>query len=223
MTDASQTAVAARPLRRDAERNRKRILASAAVLFAERGVDIGLDDVARHAGVGVGTVYRRFPDRETLIDELLDEKTARVESLAREALGADDPWSGFAGFLEQALELHAEDRSLKQALLVPTRGKERLAAARARIEPLVAELATRAQDAGELRPDFRFEDLPLLVEMVAAVSDATHETEPGLWRRYARLVIDGLATSRTGPGDLGADALDREHLVDALCTGARER
>jgi hypothetical protein len=84
-------------------------------------------------------------------------------------------------------------------------------------------LATRAQDAGELRPDFRFEDLPLLVEMVAAVSDATHETEPGLWRRYARLVIDGLATSRAGPGDLGADALDREHLVDALCTIARER
>ena len=203
MTDASQTAVAPRPLRRDAERNRQRILASAAVLFAERGVDIGLDDVARHAGVGVGTVYRRFPDRETLIDEFLDEKTARVESLAREALGADDPWTGFAGFLEQALELHAEDRSLKQALLVPTRGKERLAAARARIEPLVAELAKRAQ--------------------VAAVSDATHETEPGLWRRYARLVIEGLATSRTGPGDLGADALDREHLVDALCTSARER
>ena len=58
------TAVAARPLRKDAERNRQRILASARILFAERGVDVGLDDVARHAGVGVGTVYRRFPDRE---------------------------------------------------------------------------------------------------------------------------------------------------------------
>lgn len=224
MPDASTAAVAARPLRRDAERNRQRILASAKVLFAESGVDVGLDDIARHAGVGVGTVYRRFPNRESLIDELLEEKTARIEALAREALEAEDPWEGFASFFERSQELHAADRGLKQALLVPTRGGERLAASRARIEPLVAELARRAQASGRLRADVRFEDLPLLVEMIAAVSEATHDADPAVWRRYVRLLLDGLATSRTAPSDLGPAALDRPHLVDALCTAAdRER
>jgi AcrR family transcriptional regulator len=213
-------AVAARPLRKDAELNRQRILASAKVLFAEHGVDVGLDDIARHAGVGVGTVYRRFPDRESLIDELLEEGTARVEALAREALEAEDPWEGFAWFVERSQELHAADRGLKQALLVPTRGKERLAASRSRIEPLVAELIERAQGCGRLRPDIRFEDFPMLVEMVAAVSDAGHEADPELWRRYVRLILDGLATSRSAPTELGAEALDRSHLIDALCAAA---
>ena len=216
----SQTAVAARPLRKDAERNRLRILASARILFAERGVDVGLDDVARHAGVGVGTVYRRFPDRDALIDELLDDKIAAIESVAAEALGAADPWEGLVQFLERSQEMQAADRGLKEALLVPTRGKERLAAARRRIEPLLTELIERAQASGDLRPDFRFEDFALLVEMVAAVNDATHEASPEVWRRYLRILIDGLATRRDGPSDLGPEALDREHLIDALCTAS---
>jgi AcrR family transcriptional regulator len=81
VSDESHTTIAPpRPLRRDAERNRQRILASAKVLFAEYGVDVGLDDIARHAGVGVGTAYRRFPDRETLIDELLEDKISEIEA-----------------------------------------------------------------------------------------------------------------------------------------------
>jgi len=223
MAESPTAVVAGRPLRRDAERNRQRILAAARVLFAAHGIDVGLDDIAHHAGVGVGTVYRRFPDRETLIDELLEEKIAAVEALAREALEADDPWAGFVRFFEGLQELHAANRALKQALLVPTCGRERLAAARSRIEPLVAELVARAQASGGLRADLRSEDFPLLVEMVAVVGEATHEADPALWRRYARLILDGLATSRAAPGDLGAEALDREHLVDALCTSSRER
>jgi len=220
MSDGSDTAIAARPLRKDAERNRLRILASAKVLFAERGVDVGLDDIARHAGVGVGTVYRRFPDRETLIDELLEEKTAAIEALAEEALEVEDPWEGLVQFLERSQAMHAADRGLKQALLVPTRGKERLAAARSRIEPLVGALIDRAHESGALRADFKPEDFPLLVKMIAAVSDATHDVSPNIWRRYLRLIIDGLAASREGPSPLGPDALDRDHLVDALCSAA---
>ena len=216
----SHVAVAAKPLRKDAERNRQRILASARVLFAERGVDVCLDDVARHAGVGVGTLYRRFPDRDALIDELLDDKIAAIERVAAGALEADDPWEGLVRFLERSQEMQAADRGLKEALLVPTRGKERLAAARRRIEPLLGELIERAQASGDLRPDLRFEDFPLLVEMVAVVSAATHEASPDAWRRYLRILIDGLATRRDGPSDLGAEALDREHLIDALCTAS---
>ncbi|MFN8112189.1 MAG: helix-turn-helix domain-containing protein [Solirubrobacterales bacterium] len=218
MSADSHTAVAARPLRKDAERNRQRILASARVLFAAHGVDVGLDDVARHAGVG--TVYRRFPDRDALIDELLDDKIAAIECVAADALLADDAWDGFVGFLERSQEMQAADRGLKEALLVPTRGKERLAAARRRIEPLLSELIERAQASGDLRPDFRFEDFALLVEMVGAVSDATHDASPDVWRRYLRILIDGLATRRDAPSDLGPEALDRAHLIDALCTAS---
>ncbi|MEZ5155257.1 MAG: helix-turn-helix domain-containing protein [Solirubrobacterales bacterium] len=221
MSDESHTALASRPLRKDAERNRQRILASARVLFAERGVDVGLDEIARTAGVGVGTVYRRFPDRDALIDELLDDKIAEIECAATDALEIDDPWDGLVQFLERTQEMQAADRGLKEALLVPNRGKERLAAARQRIDPLLETLIERAQESGGLRPDVRFEDFALLMEMVGSVSDATHEADPGLWRRYLRIVIDGLATSRDGPSDLGLGPLDRERLAQALCASAR--
>jgi AcrR family transcriptional regulator len=196
-----------RPLRRDAERNRQRILAAAAVLFAERGIDVCLEDVAREAGVGVGTVYRRFPDRRALVDELLEEKVAAIEALAIEALADDDPWRGFTRFFERSQELHAADRALTEALLAPECVAERVAAARARIEPLVAELVARAKDSGELRPDFEAADYPLLVEMVAAVTRASHDRAPDLWRRFTRLLVDGLRASRPAPSDLGAGPL----------------
>ena len=212
MSDGSHTTIASpRPLRRDAERNRQRILASAKVLFAEYGVDVGLDDIARHAGVGVGTAYRRFPDREVLIDELLEDKISEIEAIAEAALSLDDPWDGLVSFLEQSQQKHASDRGLKQALLVPTRGAERLAAARGRIEPKVRSLIDRARESGDLRPDFEAEDFPLLV------GNATHDLAPEIWRRYLRILIDGLATRRDRPTDLGPEALSRDQLEDVLC------
>src|ERR687889_852635 len=98
-----------RPLRADAERNRARILAAASEVFAERGLDVSLDDIAAHAGVGVGTVYRRFPDKDALIDALFEDKIADVERVAREALEIEDPWEGFETFMRAVCRLQAED------------------------------------------------------------------------------------------------------------------
>ncbi|MFN8112818.1 MAG: TetR/AcrR family transcriptional regulator [Solirubrobacterales bacterium] len=223
MGGAVETGVVGRPLRRDAERNRKRILASAQVLIAEHGVDVSLDEIARHAGVGIGTAYRRFPDREALIDELLEDKISEIEAIAEAAAAMPDPWEGFVFFLERSVEKQAADRGLKQALLVPNRGAERLAAARARIEPKVDSIIARAQEAGALRPDFRHEDVPLVFEMVFAVNDATHDVDPGLYRRYLKLIVDGLATERTGKCELGHPALSRSKTVDAMCGGHAAR
>ncbi len=217
MSAGSEVAVAPRPLRRDAERNRVRILASAQVLFAEHGVDVSLDDIARHAGVGIGTVYRRFPDREALIDELLEDKISELEAIAEAALAMDDPWQGLVSFLERSQEKHAADRGLKQGLLVPTRGAERLAAARARIEPKINELIDRSKASGQLRPDFEVEDFPMIVEMITAVGEAGHDLAPDLWRRYLRIIIDGIATSRDGGSDLGPEALSRDQVDDVMC------
>src|SRR5919107_5107373 len=94
-----------RPLRADAERNRARILAAASEVFAERGLDVSLDDIAGAAGVGVGTVYRRFPDKDALIDALFEDKIADVERVAREALDVEDPWEGFESFMRAVCRL----------------------------------------------------------------------------------------------------------------------
>src|ERR1700709_2058318 len=98
-----------RPLRKDAARNRERILAAAGEVFAERGLEVTLDDIAHHAGVGVGTVYRRFRDKEELIDALFDERMDAVLTVAEQALAVDDPWLGLEGFFVSILELQAVD------------------------------------------------------------------------------------------------------------------
>src|SRR5215211_3742812 len=102
------------PLRADAERNRQRILEAAREVFADRGLDVTLDDIARHAGVGVGTAYRRFPNKEALVEALMVERIGELEALAQECLAQPDPWEGVAGYLERALAMQAADRGLKE-------------------------------------------------------------------------------------------------------------
>lgn len=92
-----------RPLRRDAERNRRRILDAARELFASEGLHVSLDDIAHHAEVGVGTVYRRFPDKDALIDALFDEEIEAIVALAERGLAENDPWTGLEQFVLGAL------------------------------------------------------------------------------------------------------------------------
>src|SRR5713101_259096 len=97
--------VTVRPLRRDAERNRQRILTAASEVFNERGLEVSLDEIARCAGVGVGTVYRRFRTKEELVEALFTERIDSVAAIADEALQAPDPWSGLVSFMEQLTEM----------------------------------------------------------------------------------------------------------------------
>src|ERR1700744_599668 len=102
-----------KPLRRDAERNRQRILDAAAELFPERGLGVTLNDIAHHAGVGVGTVYRRFPDKEQLVDALSREKLEQLVGLMETALADPDPWHGLVGYFEGALALQSDNCAIK--------------------------------------------------------------------------------------------------------------
>src|SRR5215213_715255 len=115
MTPAGREA--GRPLRRDAQRNRERILAAARKLFAERGIDATLDDVAARAGVGVGTVYRRYPNKDALLDELFEERIAELAALAEASLSDADAWAALVRFLERVEELFAADRALEHLVL----------------------------------------------------------------------------------------------------------
>jgi AcrR family transcriptional regulator len=149
------------PLRADAARNRGRILAAAAELFAAKGLSVGLHEIAHHAGVGVGTAYRRFPDERQLIEALFEERLDRLAEVAERALAADDPWDGLAGFLEQATELQIQNRGLREIITGSDHGSALTARARATLAPATEQLVRRAQASGTLRADVVAADLPL--------------------------------------------------------------
>lgn len=204
-----------RPLRRDAERNRQRVLAAARELFAERGLEVTLDDIARAAGVGIGTVYRRFPDKEQLIDALFEERMEEIAAAAHDALQLRDPWEGLVAFLERSLEMQAADRGLKQALLGSAEGHARVARARDKIGPTVELLLHRAQEAGAVRADVELNDLILLQHAVGEVAAYTREADPDVWRRTLAICLDGLRPGRRATAMPGP-ALDEAGLVCAM-------
>jgi len=159
-----------RPLRRDAEQNRQRILRAAAEVFTTRGLQATLDDVARQAGVGVGTVYRRFPDKESLVEALFEERLGQVAAIASKALAEPDSWTGLTGFLEQACELLSDDRGLREILMFATYGRDRVQAAKTRMQPLVTALVERAQRDGKLRADLRTTDVLFIEFMLTSAA-----------------------------------------------------
>jgi AcrR family transcriptional regulator len=186
-----------RPLRRDASRNRERILAAARELFAERGLEVTMDEIARHAGVGVGTVYRRFSQRGQIIDALFEQRMEDYLTLAEASLADPDPWHGLVEFFEQGLAMQAADRGLKEMLAGRGHGGESGARVRAQVLPMVEKLVVRAQEAGVLRPDIGALDVPMVSLMIGQVIDFSHEVAPELWRRYLALLLDGLRSDRS--------------------------
>jgi AcrR family transcriptional regulator len=213
--DATSTNAPERPLRRDAERNRRRILEAAAEVFAERGLGVTMDDIAAHAGVGVGTVYRRFPNKELLIDALLEDRLAELVATAERAQEEDDPWQALTGFLERGQALQAANRAVKELVLSTQHGRERVAHMRERLAPLVDALVERAQASGQLRPDLHETDLPLIQIMLGAVVDVTRDIEPETWRRLLAIIVDGLR-ARQPRTPLPAPALDPEQIAQVM-------
>jgi AcrR family transcriptional regulator len=205
-----------RPLRRDAERNRQRILQAAQEAFAEDGLAVTLDEIAHRAGVGVGTIYRRFPDKEQLIDALFEERIGEIVALADAALRTDDAWTGLVSFLEGASTLHALDRGLKEVTLSGVHGRERVARARELMFPPVSRLVARAQEQGTLRADASPTDLPIILLMLGSLSDCTRETDPDIWRRYLGIILDGLRADGAQRGALACDALAPEQVQNAM-------
>jgi AcrR family transcriptional regulator len=203
------------PLRADAERNRQRLLAAAKDLFATRGLDVTLDEVARHAGLGTGTAYRRFPNKDALIDALMVDRIGELAAIARECLAVPDPWVGLTSYFERALALQAADRGLKEVLFSSGRGRERSTHARRAIAPVVTKLVKRALEAGAVRSDFSTSDVPLINFMLNMVVDFGRDIEPDLYKRYLAIVLDGLRP-RDDLDPLPVDALKVRDFQEAL-------
>src|SRR4051812_27788521 len=113
-----------KPLRADAERNRQRLLEAGRELLAEKGVGVGLDEIAHRAGVGVGTAYRRFPCKGDLIEALFEERVQQLIAAAEAGLAEEDPWTGLVKWMTAAVELHATDLSLKELVFGQAGGEE---------------------------------------------------------------------------------------------------
>jgi AcrR family transcriptional regulator len=205
-----------RPLRVDAERNRRRIVSAAAALFAERGVDVSMDDIAAAAGVGVGTIYRRFPDREALIEALFEEKLERIASMARGALETEDPWEAFVTFFRGVASMQARDRGLKEVLLSTDRGRDRVATIRNTMRPIAIQLVQRAKEAGALRDDVEAFDIPMLQMALGAVADSTRDVAPGYYERLLTVFLDGLAQRREGTTPMPSPPLEVEQFTTAM-------
>jgi AcrR family transcriptional regulator len=205
-----------RPLRRDAERNRQRILKAASEAFNERGLEVSLDEIARYAGVGVGTVYRRFRTKEELVEALFVDRIDSVAAKAADALQAPNPWSGLVSFMEQMAEMMAGDLGLRQMLMFATYGQDRVAYARQRNAPLMQRLVERAQAAGQLRTDLRPTDIPFIVFLLAEATHLAHGASPEIWRRYLTLILDGLRPGRDDTTPLPVAALLPEEMEKSM-------
>ncbi len=214
--ETSQDGTSGRPLRRDAERNRQRILAAAAEVFTERGLDATLDEVARAAGVGIGTVYRRFPDKESLVSELFRDRIDALVTVAEQACAAADPWHGLAGFLEFVAAAMAGDTGLRQLMMFGTYDRDQVRYARDRMRPVITRLVERAQASGDLRADFRATDVKMIAFMVASIAEYAAPVTPDVWRRYLTMLIDGLRPTRDGVSELPAPAPTVGDIADLM-------
>jgi AcrR family transcriptional regulator len=203
----------ARPLRRDAERNRLLILSAARTVFAQRGLEASLDEIAKEAGLGVGTVYRRFPNREALVDALLTDMIAGIERILDEAMAMPRAWDGLTHFMRSLLESQAEDKALRDVLLarkLHEQMEEDLF--HERIQGAINGLVARAQHEGDLRPDATATDIGVLEIAAVGIVELTASVGPEIWRRYLSIILDGLRARPTGTTPLDQPPLDEDQM-----------
>jgi AcrR family transcriptional regulator len=197
---ASPPAPPARPLRRDAQRNRDAIVAAARQVFCDHGLEAPLEEIARRAGVGIATLYRRFPSRVELLDAVLAQTVQAHVEVAEQALATDDPWDGFAYYLEETSRLQAADRGLNDVMGMRFPRATDVEAAKARLFDLVAQVVARAQQSGQLRADLTLEDLAFLNWANARILQAGRATgAPDAWRRHLGFLLDGFRADRAHP------------------------
>jgi AcrR family transcriptional regulator len=187
-----------RPLRADARRNRERVLEAARACFAQHGLDAQVDDIARAAKVGVGTVYRHFPTKEALLEAIAADHFDRLAASAREALEHPDAWEGFSAFLRKSGQVQAGDRALAEVMSAEPEVMCDAANRRPDLHDALADLVHRAQAAGVLRADLVPADVPMLICGVGRATLAGSKGPTMSPRRYLEIVLDGLRAPGSG-------------------------
>jgi AcrR family transcriptional regulator len=185
--------------RRDRARNREALLAAARGVLAEHGLGASLQQVARDAGVAIGTLYRHFPTRDDLLVAVFADKLATVASTGEQALADPDPWAGFTRFVETLCALAADDLGFNELTSIDRPARGGAAAVRAHIHQLWQRLLTRAQEAGTIRPDLVLNDMFVLLWSQSRIIEGTYGVAPRAWRRHLHLMLDAYRADRATP------------------------
>jgi AcrR family transcriptional regulator len=186
-------------LRSDAQRNRERVVEAARDVFAEQGLEASTNEIARRAGVGIATLFRRFPTRDDLIAAAFTDKMHAYSEAIEEALADPDPWNGFCGYIERVCEMQAEDRGFTDVLTMTFPTAKAFEEERNRSADKLTELLDHAKAAGRLRADFAHQDVPLILMANAGVVTATRDAAPDAWRRLVGYLIQSFAAETARP------------------------
>ncbi|SHF54703.1 transcriptional regulator, TetR family [Streptoalloteichus hindustanus] len=188
-------------LRADAAHNRNRIVEVARTLFAERGIDVPMATIARHARVGVATLYRRFPTRESLITEAFADQFAACLSVVDEALADPDPWRGFCSVIEKICAVQTVDRCFVPAFVTAFPDAVDIERGRERAMWGFAELTRRAKQSGHLRADFATDDLTLLLMATRGITADSPERTLAASRRLVAYLLNSVRADHADPNE----------------------
>jgi AcrR family transcriptional regulator len=208
MSATAPTTGPGRQLRRDAADNRESLLTAAARVFARDGLDAAVEDIARDAGVGVGTLYRRFPNKEALIAELVQDLLDTMSTLAEQALALPDGL-GLEQFLESSSAYQANHRGCLARLWHTPPDNEALLRVRETIKLLLAE----AKRHGQVREDLTSTDLTMIMWSIRGVIETTRDAAPDAWRRHLSILLAGM---RPSAQPLGHKPLTRSQVDRVL-------
>jgi AcrR family transcriptional regulator len=203
-----------KPLRRDAQERRDKLLAAAQREFAAHGVDASLEKIARDAGVAIGTLYRHFPTRLDLLMAAFKPRLEEFLDGANQALEMDDAWDGFVYYLENLFRVQAGDRGFNDFLSRRFTDNAETERIHDQMCQQIEDVLTRAQEAGAARPDLTQADIVNLIWSNGRMIDATSTTAPNAWRRYLYLMLDAYRTERAHP--IPEPPMTDEQLYDAM-------
>ncbi|WUI01798.1 TetR/AcrR family transcriptional regulator [Spirillospora sp. NBC_00431] len=206
-----------RPPRADAARNRDRLLAAATEVFGERGLDAPLEEIARRAGVSIGTLYNHFPTRQDFFDAIFPKRLAALDGIAEAALADPEPWDGFVAFVEGLIALQAEDRGLNDALVRRFPVASEVSAACHRGFGHLIRIIARAKESGELRADFEPQDVATLMWAMSQVIRESIDVAPDVWRRFLAFYLDGLRAAAAHP--ITVRPLSAEQIAGLMAAG----
>jgi AcrR family transcriptional regulator len=187
-------------LRADAARNRAAIVATAREVMAEHGLDVPLDEIAKQAGVGNATLYRRFPTRIDLVAAVFADRMFTHADAVDKALAAADPWDGFAGYIEAAAELQVHDHGIADLITMDVSRAHEIDALRAQAFGRLVEVIDRAKAAGALRADATTEDVLVILQANAGLVTRAQGASADASARLIHLLLDGLRATAATPG-----------------------
>lgn len=190
---------------------------SAEEVFAERGTEVTLEEIARHAGVGIATAYRHFASKQAIVEAMFESRFSKFQDVLYECDSIADPREAFETYLYRICELQANDRGMREAISA-NHGLDKVAQFRERGKPLFERLFNRAKQAGAFRPECELSDIVVAFWMVGKVSDATHRDFPEQWRRQLNFLLDGLRAETVPRQPPATAALSMEQIETIMAT-----